>query len=168
LEYEYYGEQFTTQENAMGKNRPFVLIALLLVSAITAFGQSNDQIDVILTQESATVGAAAYLAMSSAGLLADDASFDRAVSAAQDAGLLAAEAAPDDPVTFGQFAYLMMGAHEVSGGLMYLILPGPRYAAREFVYQDWTPVRRGPGDQISGQFMMRVTGRFLESLEATL
>ena len=152
----------------MAKKRLLVFTALLLVCACLAFGQSNDQIDLILNQETASIGAAAYLAMSSAGLVEDGASFARAVSVAQDAGLLDAAAAADAPATFGQFAYMMMGAHEVSGGMMYLLLPGPRYAAREFVYQDWTPVHRGPEDQIDGQFLIRVSGRFLESLEASL
>jgi hypothetical protein len=48
---------------------------------------------------------------------------------------------------------------------MYRLFPGPRYAAREFVYRRWSPERRGPADRMTGQFLVRVTGNFLENTE---
>lgn len=167
MEYEYYEQEFARQENAMAQKRFLVLTTLLFVSA-ALFGQSNEQIDVILEQEQATAGAAAYVALTSADLLTEDADFEQAVTTAQAQGWLADTVSADDAVTFGQFSYLMMAAHEMSGGLMYLIAPGPRYAAREFVYQEWSPVQRSPGATVTGEFLLQVTGRFLESVEATL
>lgn len=151
----------------MAQKRFLVLITLLLVSVVL-FAQSNEQIDVILRQEQATTGAAAYIALTSAGVLQEEATFEEAVDVAKTQGWLADDAVAVEDASFGVFAYLMMAAHEVSGGLMYLIAPGPRYAAREFVYQDWSPLRRGPADPISGEFLLQITGRFLESVEATL
>lgn len=149
------------------RRRYAFLFAALLMAAATGFAQSNDMIDSILQEEVATVGSAAYVALSAADLVPDEATRDRAVTVAREAGWLPAEAAADDPATFGTFAYLLMAAVEVDGGLMYRLIPGPRYAAREFVYQGWSPERRAPGDVISGQFMIRVTGNFLDSVEAS-
>ena len=144
----------------------FVTI-LLLVAAATIPAQSNEQIDTILEEEVATVGSAAYVALSAAGLVNDDSPASRAVEIAVEAGWLPEGTAPDEPVTFGRFAYLLMEATEVSGGLMYRMIPGPRYAAREFVYREWSPERRAPGEEISGQFLIRVTGNFLDNAEVT-
>jgi hypothetical protein len=141
------------------------LLLLLAASALSA--QSNEMIDSILAEETATVGSAAYVALSAAGLINEDTSPERATLVAVEAGWLPEGTDAAAPATFGQLAYLLMGALEVKGGLMYRILPGPRYAAREFVYQGWSPERRGPGDPLSGEFMIRVTGNFLENVEVS-
>lgn len=144
----------------------FVTI-LLLVAATTLTAQSNEQIDAILAEDVATTGSAAYVALSAAGLVDDDSPASRAVEIAVEAGWLPQGTAADEPATFGRFAYLLMEAMEVKGGLMYRMIPGPRYAAREFVYREWSPERRAPGEEISGQFLIRVTGNFLENAEVS-
>lgn len=140
---------------------PLLFVGTVLVA------QSNDTIDAILAEQPATVGSAAYIALSAAGLISDDASAQRAVSAAKDTGWLPEDADAGSPVTFGRFAYLLMEATGVDGGLMYRILPGPRYAAREFVYRNWSPERRAPGDTISGRFLVGIAGIFLEATEGS-
>ena len=135
--------------------------ATALIGTVSAFGQSNTVIDAILGEDVATAQSAAYLALTSAGLVADDATPAGALRTARDQGWIG-DRSDSDPVTFGEYAHLMMRAHGVPGGLMYLVFPGPRYAAREFVYRGWSPERRSPGDSMSGEFMVRVTGNMLE------
>ncbi|TVQ17143.1 MAG: hypothetical protein EA382_19275 [Spirochaetaceae bacterium] len=147
--------------------RPRLFYVALLAAAAalivtgSVFGQSNTVIDAILGEEVATAQSAAYLAMTSAGLVADDATPAVALRTAREEGWIG-DRGDREPVTFGEYAYLMMRAHGVSGGLMYLIFPGPRYAAREFTYRGWSPERRAPGELVSGEFMVRVTGNMLE------
>lgn len=145
--------------------RSGLVLLVFLFTGSLLLAQSNDMIDSILTEEPATAGSAAYVALTAAELLSDDASRDRAVQVAVEAGWLPEDTSAEQPATFGQLAYLLMEAIEVQGGLMYRILPGPRYAAREFVYQGWSPERRSPGEQVSGQFLIRVTGNFLDKVE---
>ncbi len=142
----------------------FLLVALFLVATLLS-AQSNEMIDSILSEEVATIGSAAYVALSAAELINDDTTPSRAVSVAVEAGWLPEGTDAGAPATFGRLAYMLMGALDVKGGLMYRIFPGPRYAAREFVYKGWSPERRGPNDSVSGQFLLRVTGNFLESVE---
>ena len=62
----------------MSTVRTFVLfLVLLLVGTLTAVAQSNEIIDSILGQQPATVASAAYLALSAADLVPDDASPQR-------------------------------------------------------------------------------------------
>ncbi|MFW6292558.1 MAG: hypothetical protein ACOC7V_09545 [Spirochaetota bacterium] len=141
---------------------------LLLVTVSTHISsQSNEMIDAILTEEVATVGSAAYVALAAGGLIDDDASPERAVTVAGEAGWLPEGVDANSPASFGQIAYLLMQSSEVSGGLMYRLIPGPRYAAREFVFRGWSPERRTPGERVSGQFLVRVTGNFLDNTEVS-
>jgi hypothetical protein len=156
------------QETAMSRRVGFGFIVLIFaVIATPAMAQSNEQIDSILDEDVASVGSAAYIALSAAGLVNDDTSRDRAVAMAVEAGWLPDGTAASNPATFGQVAFLLMEAMDVRGGLMYRMIPGPRYAAREFTYNEWSPERRAPGDQISGEFLIRVTGNFLDKVEAS-
>jgi len=140
----------------------FLLVFLLFVVPML-FAQSNDMIDRILAEDVASIGSVAYVALSAAELINDDTTPARAVRVASEAGWLPEQADASAPASFGQMAFLMMQALEVNGGLMYRLFPGPRYAAREFVYRKWSPERKAPGDRISGQFLLRVAGNFLES-----
>lgn len=147
----------------MANGRRLVIVfALLLAVTLGAAAQSNETIDQILAQEIATVGSAAYVALSAGDLVNDDSSPRKAVEVAIAAGWLDPAVSAEDPTGFGQFAHLLMQVFEVPGGLMYRIFPGPRYATREFTYFGWSPIRIGPADQVSGMFMLSVTGIFLE------
>jgi hypothetical protein len=149
----------------MANRRRLVLVfALLLTITFGLAAQSNETIDRILGQEVATIGSAAYVALSAADLVNDDSTPEKAVEVAVEAGWLPAGMSAQDPAGFGQLAHLLMQAFEVKGGLMYRIFPGPRYATREFTYFGWSPIRIGPADQISGDFLLSITGIFLEDL----
>ena len=151
----------------MAKRRRFGFALLLLLAGSHLIAQSNEMIDSILEEEAASIGSAAYIALTAAEMIGEDASREQAVSAAKEAGWLPEEADAQSPVRFGQFAYMLMEATQVAGGLMYRLIPGPRYAAREFVYRGWSPERRAPGDPVTGQFLVRVTGNFLDMTEVS-
>lgn len=164
---EYIGTDHNRQETAMARSPRYGFLALLVVVAAMLSAQSNAMIDAILAEEVATVGSAAYLALAAAELIADDATPGHAVTVAREAGWLSDDAAPDQPATFGELAFLLMQATEVNGGLMYRLIPGPRYAAREFAYRRWSPERIGPRERVSGQLAVRVTGNFLDRVEGS-
>ena len=152
----------------MSTVRTFVLcLVLVFVGALAATAQSNDTIDIILSQDPATVGSAAYLALSAADLVVDETTPRQAFAAAVDSGWLDPEMSADDTATFGIAAHLLMQAFEEKGGLMYRIFTGPRYAAREFEYRQWVPDRHSPGEPITGEFLIRMAGSFLEKREVT-
>ncbi len=152
----------------MGNPRRLVLVfALLLAVSLGAAAQSNETIDRILEQDVATLGAAAYVALNAGDLVSDESTPEKAVEVAIQAGWLEEGSSGGDPAGFGQLAHLLMQVFEVPGGLMYRMFPGPRYATREFTYQGWSPIRIGPADQFSGEFLLSVAGIFLEDRSAT-
>jgi hypothetical protein len=68
----------------------------------------------------------------------------------------------DDPVTLGEFSYLVMENLGIQGGLMYRMIPGPRYAARELEYLEFLLGSGAPNRALSGQEMLHVMGQALD------
>lgn len=142
--------------------RRFLFLFLLFGFVLLPLAaQSNQLIDRMLADEGADVADAAYLVLLSAGSIEESASPADAVSYAREKGWLSQEIEGSQTITFGRFSYLMMEVHGASGGIMYSLIPGPRYAAREAVFQGWSRRQIAPGDEISGETAVRVLGNYL-------
>ncbi len=135
--------------------------AMLFLLGGMAVGQSNERIDELLRQGVAEAGHGAYLVLTAAGAVPESADPGEALAAAQEAGLLPGRMERTDLLSFGQFAYLLTESFGVPGGVMYRVLPGPRYAAREVVYQGWSRKRRAPSDPIAGESLVRIVSVYL-------
>ncbi|MEX2442844.1 MAG: hypothetical protein WD492_04530 [Alkalispirochaeta sp.] len=143
------------------RRRAVILGALLLLAPGILLAQSNEEIDRLLSQDPAQVGEAAYLVLTAAEIVEQDVTPQQAVSVAQERGLLAADVRADDVVRFGELAYMLTDSFGVPGGLMYRLIPGPRYAAREVVYQGWSRTRRAPGAELSGNAVVRIVSVYI-------
>lgn len=138
-----------------------VSTALLLLTSGIAVAQSSFVIDSILQEKRLTFGNAAYLAVLSASPEAPELDREAAVSHVAELFPSVSDRDAQATATFGEFAFLLMKAHDVPGGVMYSLLPSPRYAAREAVYREWTSRSRAPGSSISGQEALQILNRFL-------
>ena len=143
------------------RRRAVILGTLLLFIPGILLAQSNDEIDRLLSQDPAQAGQTAYLVLTAAEVIDDTTTPGQALVAAQERGLLSEEARVDDAVRFGEFAYLLTDSFGIPGGLMYRLIPGPRYAAREVVYQGWSRSRRAPGEELSGNAAVRIMSVYL-------
>ncbi len=76
--------------------------------------------------------------------------------------------AAEDAVTLGQYAYILQEFFDLPAGLMYRLVPGPRYAARSLAAADIIPGRAYPGMHLSGRDALAILGRALAHLEGTL
>jgi hypothetical protein len=117
----------------------FFIIGIALGGAL--FAQSNAFVDKLIDEKQATYGEAAFMALASAGLVKPEGAVTEAI-AYMDANKWGFVKKADEPVTLGDLCYMLMRAFNFTGGIMYTVAPGPRYAAREFEYQGW--VRRSP------------------------
>ncbi|MFP4535221.1 MAG: hypothetical protein ACLFNP_05830 [Spirochaetaceae bacterium] len=145
-----------------------LLIPVLLfgLAAFTLPAQSNQLVDRMLEDEAADVADAAYMVLLSAGAIEESASTGDAVSYARQRGWLDEGTTGSEPITFGEFSYVLMEAHGEEGGLMYRMIPGPRYAGREVIFQNWTVERRTTNEEISGETALRILGNYLAAREA--
>jgi hypothetical protein len=147
------------------KKLGFTALVLLLFSNLGAPAQSNEVLDRILGEEQLTYASAAYLLLTATGRAPDDTSPEHAASLAEQAGFALEGLGPADGLNLGQYSFMLMRAFELQGGIMYRILPGPRYAAREM---DYAGVIQGPAIPtmaVSGNEALRMLERVLHQRE---
>jgi hypothetical protein len=134
------------------------LLFTALAAALPAQGLARDM-DALLDSEAVTWAEAARFVLPAAGVGAADAA--RAFAAARERGWLPKTAEPDGAADFAGVSFLLMKAFNLSGGLLYSLFPGPRYAYRELVYKG---ILQGPHDRswkVSGSRLITLIGRAL-------
>ncbi|HQO67037.1 MAG TPA: hypothetical protein PLI66_09890, partial [Spirochaetales bacterium] len=68
----------------------------------------------------------------------------------------------DVPILLKDYAYLLMSAFGLRGGLMYALFPGPRYAYRQLVSSFVIQGRSDPDMAVSGPVAVRMLGRVFD------
>ena len=135
---------------------------LFFLSISHLCAQSNETLDRFLAQERAVFGYSAYMVLTAAGELPEEASPQEAAAAVSRIGWSDKVSASETPISLGEYSYLLMKAFDIRGGLMYTLFPGPRYAARELKYLQIIPGKPAPGRSISGTDAVQILGRVLE------
>jgi hypothetical protein len=138
-----------------------ITIYLLLAAAVPLSAQSNEFIDRFLAQDQVTYGDAAYLLLVGSGDLEESASPNDA-HAAMEERPHALRRAQQEEITLGEYAMLTMDAFDISGGVMYTLMPSPRYAARELAFRQVIQGRSYPRMDVSGERALRIVGRVLD------
>lgn len=142
------------------------LILLLSIGVFVGVGivhaQSNEVIDDLLEEQKTSFGLAAYLVLTATGRIPDGTTTEEAVSALSDQGWIIPKRKVEEPLTLGEYAFLLMQAFQVKGGVMYRIFPGPRYAGREFAYLEFIRGNGSPYRNFSGDEALGILGRLLE------
>ena len=140
-----------------------VVLVLLIGIAAAGFAQSNEIIDDLLASDAAPLGHVAYLVYSAAGVADEAWGPPEALELLLEKGWLDASDA-DRPVNLGVFAHLVMTTFDMRGGVMYTLIPGPRYAAREFAFRQFATGNTSPYRVLSGDEVTHMLGRVLDTL----
>ncbi|MBN2536228.1 MAG: hypothetical protein JXB88_25325 [Spirochaetales bacterium] len=137
----------------------FMIIFILNVPVL--FAQLNEQIDLLMEQEKASFGRAVYLVLVASEFCDESVTLAGALEIlkGKDWGIPPKEA--EDTLTLGEYSYLLMRAFNIQGGIMYKILPGPRYAVRELAYLKLILENPEPGRIVSGEEVMSLLTRVL-------
>jgi hypothetical protein len=147
------------------KKHGFIALGFLLVSVFWAPAQSNEVLDRILAEEQLTYASAAYLLLVATGKAAEETSPQQAVSLAEQEGIALKGVRPAEGLSIGQYSFMLMRAFQLPGGIMYRIVPGPRYAAREMDYAGVIQGPAVPGMALSGNEAVRMLERVLHRRE---
>lgn len=142
------------------------LVLLLCVATMPIAAQSAKAMDDFLAKSQADFATSIYIIMAAAGRVQDSASPEQAVSGLAGLGLGELAQPADRPMSLGEFSYIAMKAFDLPGGLLYTLLPGPRYAARELAYLKVLSGTPDEGRLLSGEEVLRFTGRAAELKEA--
>jgi hypothetical protein len=141
------------------KKHGFIII--LLMVCLCANAQIAREMDTLLEEETVTTGQAARFVLSASGKLGDSADADTAFKTAQEQGWLPPNAQANDPILLSDLSLLVMGSFGLEGGLMYRILPGPRYAYRELRYRRIIQGSADPSQKVSGDVFFLIVNRVL-------
>lgn len=140
------------------KKTALAVSAVALLAAASGAAQSNEVVDRVLQQDELHVAEALYLVQVASGRVDEDVSvqdvYDRTMFGFAQKGA-------DEPVTLGEFSYIVMSSLEMSGGIMYSLSPGPRYAARELAYLGHIASNGSPYRTLSGNEALRILGSVL-------
>lgn len=145
--------------------RGLLLLSMLALAATVGLSQSNEVIDQVLLQDEATFGHAAYLSFLASGSVAPEATVEEVYAGLDWSRWNLSRKGIDEPVSLGEFSYLVMESLDISGGIMYGIAPGPRYAARELAYLDFFLGNGSPYRRVSGEEMLHTIGQALAYIE---
>jgi hypothetical protein len=140
-------------------------LVLFLLSA-PAFAQTAGRLDLILDAERVSFAQAALIILPAAGLLSPDAGEEEAFAYVRDwfSRRAAGQDLPiktGDSIKMGELSYLVMRSFNLSGGLMYALFPGPRYAYRALAWRRLLPLNADPGRFLSGEELLYITGQVL-------
>lgn len=139
-----------------------VVLMALLAAALPLAAQSNTIIDSLLGSGDAAFGDAACLVLSAARIIPESSTPAAAVWTLQARDLGVASRSAKDPMTLGEYAYLIMRAFDMRGGIMYRIAPGPRYACRELAFLGLLEGNTAPKRRLAGPEAVRIVSRLLE------
>jgi len=143
--------------------KALVLVVVLLPACAAVMGaQSNAVMDTLLAEKSASFEDAVYLVLTAVNAVPADASVADAVTAAAGQPWRMKVADPAAPITLGQYAFLLMQAFHLHGGIMYSLFPGPRYAARELSFQRFIVGDASPYRTISGSEVVQILGAVMD------
>ena len=145
-----------------GKRRRAWLLAFALFAgaALPAFAGFNEAMDAVLAEERLSLASASYLILSEARLIDENATAEDAARALAER-IPGIDANPARTVTLGEYAWYLMKVNGMTGGLMFRVAPGPRYALRELKFLEIVQGRAFTRMPLSGERAARIMGRYL-------
>jgi hypothetical protein len=146
----------------LGKRRRALILACALFAgaALPAFAGFNEAMDAVLAEERLSFASASYLILSEARLIDEGATAEDAARALA-ARIPGIDANPARTVTLGEYAWYLMKVNGMTGGLMFRVAPGPRYALRELKFLEIVQGRAFTRMPLSGERAARIMGRYL-------
>lgn len=152
----------------MQKIKVFI-VSIVILTVITAAGisaQSMQIMDDLLAMTEADFGNSVYMITVGSGIADESVSVDEAVELITAKGWNKTGKSADKTVTLGELSYIIMQTLDMSGGIMYSLLPSPRYAVREFDYLGLITGDSHPGSKVSGEDVIRILSGAIELKEA--
>ena len=143
----------------MNKSLLCVIVCFLIFVPVFLSAQVAAELETILESPVISCAQAARFVFASQGIT-HQVAFDTAM----ERGWLPHNAAPDDPITLGSLSFLIMQAFDIKGGMMYAIVPGPRYAFRTMVSRSLIQGAADPAMTVSGERFLHILGNVLSTV----
>ena len=143
-----------------------LLFAVMMIAGLSAVAQSNEFVDGLLAQETASYGQVSYLVLVASDNLSEDSDEARAFELLENLGWAPDGATVDSKTDLASYALILMRAFGLKGGVMYSLFAGPRYAYRELSSRQVIQGRSDPGMAVDGSTAVRMLGRVFDIIGA--
>jgi len=139
-----------------------IIAGLFLMLPVFLSAQTAAELEAIMGSPAVNCGQAARFVLASAGGASAGVSpsgndFEQALAN----GWFPKGSVADESITLGKLSFLMMKAFNIRGGMMYSLLPGPRYAFRNMVSRSLIQGEADPSMTVSGERFLRILGNVL-------
>jgi len=146
----------------MGRKLLVILTGFIFLLPVCLSAQTAAELEILLQTKAVTNAQAAKFVLASAQDAAN-VSAENALQKAISNGWLKDGTKPDESITLGKLSYLMMKAFYMNGGMMYALLPGPRYAYRSMVSRNYIQGTSDPGMSVSGERFLLILGKVMSA-----
>ena len=141
--------------------RTLCIAVTVFLIAVTSFGQSAQRVDDILETTKTTFGQAAYVILTALHDDTDEMDFDTAFDRFknENQNVIRDSITAKDIIPIKTYAFLLMRAFNIKGGMLYRIYPCPRYAYRDLRYLTVIQGNNNPDASMTGAAMLQILSR---------
>lgn len=141
--------------------RTLCIAVTVFLIAVTSFGQSAQKVDDILETTKTTFGQAAYVILTALHDDTDEMDFDTAFDRFknENQNVIRDSITAKDVIPIKTYAFLLMRAFNIKGGMLYRIYPCPRYAYRDLRYLTVIQGNNNPDASMTGAAMLQILSR---------
>ncbi|MEI8092677.1 MAG: hypothetical protein WCG80_00530 [Spirochaetales bacterium] len=137
--------------------------ALLMAGLVPLWAQSAAVLDDIVASSGVSWAQASYLVLVASGQVDESATPEQTFEVLSQMGWAPWFTPSTAPLTEADLTWLLARAYKLKGGLWFSLMPGPRYAFREFQFRGWVGSGRDPGALVAGNEAIRVLGKVIDA-----
>jgi len=150
--------------NTLLKKHNLLLLAILLGALLSSplYAQTAAELEELLQIQTISYAQAARFVLEAADTASPKDS-GAAFAFAVERAWLPKKASAEKPITLAELSFLIMKAFGLKGGMMYSIIPCPRYAYRSMVSRSFIQGASDPGMTVNGNNFLLILGNVLDA-----
>jgi hypothetical protein len=146
------------------KKKTICALTVLLSSIFStaAYAQTAAELEDMLRVQTVTYAQAARFVLEAAEITNPQNS-EQAFALAAERAWVSKKASAEKRITLAELSFLIMKAFDIKGGIMYSILPGPRYGYRSMITRSLIQDGSDPAMTVSGDRFLLILGNVLNA-----
>jgi hypothetical protein len=146
------------------KMKTICALAVLLGSLFSAplYAQTAAELEELLHIQAVSYAQAARFVLEAAEIT-NPQNTAQAFAFAAERAWLSKKASAEKPITLAELSFLIMKAFDMKGGMMYAILPGPRYSYRSMISRSFIQGSADPAMTLNGDRFLLILGNVLNA-----
>jgi len=142
------------------------IVVIFVIAVAGVSGQSMQIMDDLLATATADFGDSVYMIAIGSGIADDSVTVSEAVELISKKGWNVSNKTAEEAVNLGELSFVIMQALDMKGGIMYSLIPSPRYAVRELNYLGLIDGEAHPGNPVRGSDVIKILSGAIEIKEA--